>query len=320
MINNFSINKKTNSKSQPVSIIIPCFNRARFLPNLINNLLSLNYNRYEIIIINDGSTDNTTEILKNLPIKTISVKNQIGSAKARNLGIMKAKFNIIALTDSDCYVSKNWLKDLVPYLEEYDLVGGKVVFYDEVENKLNPMIQKEEIIQKDSPINFLNTSNMLFRRDLWKNIGGFSNYRLEDVDFSWKALKKGKRLIYVPKGLVIHHGIRKPLENIKKYFQYGKSYSEIAFIQKINLSFKSEPIIDRKSISILFIIILISLLGIFILEFLNSISIFLIIIILSSLFIYINIYFLKKVKIFYALYKLSIIFSIIIFTIIFKLK
>jgi len=233
---------------------------------------------------------------------------------------MKAKFNIIALTDSDCYVSKNWLKDLVPYLEEYDLVGGKVVFYDEVENKLNPMIQKEEIIQKDSPINFLNTSNMLFRRDLWKNIGGFSNYRLEDVDFSWKALKKGKRLIYVPKGLVIHHGIRKPLENIKKYFQYGKSYSEIAFIQKINLSFKSEPIIDRKSISILFIIILISLLGIFILEFLNSISIFLIIIILSSLFIYINIYFLKKVKIFYALYKLSIIFSIIIFTIIFKLK
>lgn len=313
------------SSSKPVSIVIPSYNRAEFLPRLINNLLELNYKDYEIIIVDDGSTDRTKEILKDFPIKVISIKKSIGSAKARNIGIKNASHETIALTDSDCYQSKNWLRDLVPYLSKYDIVGGKVIYYDKAEAKLNPMIRDTEVIHVESSVNFLNTSNMLFRKNIWKKIGGFSSYHLEDVDYSWRALKKNLKLIYVSKGTVIHHGNRTFFKNIKKYFQYGKSYSTISFIHKMSFSFKSEPIFNPKLLSVFFRIgslALIGLLSSFILNF------FIQTLLVTPLFMLgfiplltlISILILKEICILYIFFKITIFFSIVCFTIIFKLK
>ena len=101
----------TESILKPISIVIPIKNRAHYLPNLIKNLINLNYPEYEIIFINDCSTDNTMELMKQFPVKSISLEKSVGSAEARNIGIKEAKNEIIALTDSDCFVSRNW-----PYL------------------------------------------------------------------------------------------------------------------------------------------------------------------------------------------------------------
>ncbi|MEJ2295153.1 MAG: glycosyltransferase, partial [Candidatus Lokiarchaeota archaeon] len=297
--------------SNPVSIVIPSYNRAKFLPSLIKNLLELNYKDYEIIIVDDGSIDRTKEILKDFPIKVISINKSIGSAEARNIGIQHARYDLIAVTDSDCYVSKNWLRDLVPYLNEYDMVGGKIVYSDKAEAKLNPSIKDIELICLDSPVNFLNTSNMIFRKEVWKELDGFSSYRLEDVDYSWRALKKGLKLIYVPKGLVIHYGRRSIFKNIKKYFQYGKSYSIISFIQKMSFSYKSEPIFTPKLLSGFIKIILFSLTGLFSSLVLNffiqsilTIPLFMIAFIPSLAII--SFLILKEVFILYILFKITI--------------
>ncbi|MFX1502703.1 MAG: glycosyltransferase, partial [Promethearchaeota archaeon] len=206
------------STLNPVSIVVPIKNRSSLLINLIKNLSNLDYPNYEIIIVDDCSNDNTKEILKNSSVKSIILEESVGSAQARNMGIKEAKNDIIALTDSDCFVSKKWLRDLVPYLKKYDAVGGKVKFYDNLENRFNPFNAKKEIVlTKNSSINFLNTSNMIFKKEIWKSSGGFSNFRIEDLEFSWRLMKKGYKLIYSPKGLVIHHGKRTHFQNVLKY-------------------------------------------------------------------------------------------------------
>ena len=311
---------------EPVSIVVPIKNRGYLLPNLIKNLSNLNYSGYEIIIVDDCSTDNTKDILKKYPIKSISLNKSVGSAEARNIGIKEAKNKIIALTDSDCFVSRNWLNDLVPYLNKYDVVGGKVVYRNKAETKLNPFNRKNEaIIKKESSINFLNSCNMIFKKDSWHSIGGFLNFRIEDLEFSWRLLKKGFKLIYVPKGSVLHHHNRTPLQNIKKYFQYGKEYSKVASVHKMGLSFKTEPIFSGKSILDYLLLItfpFLLLLGLIIFNFiilnvivnvsLDTLSLF--------IFIYINFRLIRKIDILYRLYKICILFSIANFTLIYMLK
>ena len=314
-----------DSIQKPVSIIIPIKNRVNYVPDLIQNLLNLNYPEFEIIIVDDCSTDNTKNLLKQYPVRIISLEKSVGSAKARNIGIKEAKNDIIALTDSDCFVSRNWLKDLVPLLNIYDVVGGKVVFYDDIEKKLNPSISNETVISKNSPVNFLNTSSMVFKKDLWNQTSGFLNYRLEDVDFSWRLLKNSYKLYYVSKGLVIHHGTRTPIQNIKKYLQYGKSYSKLSFLHKMKLNNKSEQIFDRKSIWNYTKLIL-YLIGFYIALFITHLTIssliFSISFLIISIFLFTYLVFriMKQIDILYRLYKLSIFLSIVIYTLIYMLK
>jgi len=311
---------------EPISIVIPVKNRGKLLPDLIKNLKNLNYPHYEIIIVDDGSTDNTKDLLKKYKIKAILLKKSVGSAKARNIGIKLAKYKVIALTDSDCFVSKNWLISLVPFLNKFDIVGGKVLFCDKSERRLNPFNQNYEvIIDKESSINFLNTSNMLFKKKVWNLTGGFLNYRIEDLEFSWRSLKKGFKLIYVPKGLVIHYGTRNPFQNIKKYFQYGKAYSEIVSIHKMEFIYKSQPIFNSKSVRDYVPIIIYShilFLTFFIGSFFlfNKIFGFSLLNVVSFLFIYLLFRFIIKIDIIYKLYKFSISFSIIFYTLIYVLK
>ncbi len=316
----------TISTLNPVSIVVPIKNRGDLLPNLMKNLSNLDYSDYEIIIVDDCSTDNTKDLLKQYPIKSILLENSVGSAEARNIGIREAKNQIIALTDSDCFVSRNWLKNLVPYLGSYDVVGGRVIFCDDTEKKFNPFNAKEEtVLKKDSTINFLNTSNMLFKKETWKLSGGFLSYRIEDLEYSWRLLKKGFKLIYSPKGLVIHHGNRSPIQNIKKYFQYGKSYSKIAFIHKMSFAFKTDRILDKGSIihylrliSLPFLLLMTSILFGFVIIniYLNVSASFLSMIICFYLLFRL----IRRIDILFKIYKMTIIFVIVNYSLIYMLK
>ncbi len=314
------------STLNPVSIIVPIKNRCNLLPNLIKNLSNLDYPEYEIIIVDDCSMDNTKELLKSYPVKSITLEKSVGSAEARNIGIKEAKNDIIALTDSDCLVSKNWLRNLVPYLNSYDVVGGKVIFSDDTEKKLNPFNTKNEtVLTKESSINFLNTSNMIFKKEIWKFSGGFLNYRIEDLEFSWRLLKKGFKLVYSPKGLVIHHGNRTPLQNIIKYLQYGKSYSKITFIHKMNFSFKTDRILDINAIfdylqliSLPFLFLLASILFSFmIINVLLNISVNILSIFLC---IFLTFRLIRRIDILFKIYKFTIIFGIVNYSLIYMLK
>ena len=223
-----------------ISIIIPIKNRKNMVPRIVKSLLDVDYPKVEIIIVDDASNDGTPEMISNYPVNLIKLSHSIGSAKARNIGIQNAQYQIIALTDSDCIVSRNWLRELSPFLNKYDIIGGFVQFRDYAEHRLTPQSQitTNTEIQLNSDINFINTSNMLFKKSIWQSLAGFRNYKLEDVDFSWRALKKGLRVCYIPKGIVFHDNPIHFIHKFNRLKNYGKCYAELMQIHRIKLRYQ----------------------------------------------------------------------------------
>ncbi len=224
----------------PISIIIPIKNRKNMVARLVQSLLNINYPKFEIIIVDDASSDGTSDLINTYPVKHIKLSKSMGSAKARNIGIKSAKYEIIALTDSDCMVTPTWLKELVPFIKNYDIVGGLVKFRDYAEHRITPTSHLTTLVEIkiDSDINFINTSNILFRKSVWQSLGGFKKYRLEDVDFSWRALKMGLRAYYIPRGIVLHDHPTHLIQKYKRLQQYGHCYADLIYIHNVKLRYQ----------------------------------------------------------------------------------
>lgn len=104
-----------------ISIVIPTYNRAHFIPRAINSVLSQNFEDWELIIVDDGSRDNTAEVvedfLKDKRISFCSIENS-GGAKARNVGAQKAKGEFITFLDSDDEAREDWLSSFYAFLKD----------------------------------------------------------------------------------------------------------------------------------------------------------------------------------------------------------
>ena len=98
------------------SVIIPVYNRAGHMPDLIQALLNQDY-PVEIIIVDDGSTDNTADIARRYPVTYIYQKNS-GPASARNHGVVESDGDVVAFTDSDCIPQKDWIRRLTEGFED----------------------------------------------------------------------------------------------------------------------------------------------------------------------------------------------------------
>jgi glycosyltransferase involved in cell wall biosynthesis len=91
-----------------ISVIIPAFNEEKFLGNCLFSLKNQDFNDFEIIVVDNNSRDKTSKIAKKFGVKLVSEKNQ-GAALARNRGAKEAKGEILAFTDADTILPKNWL-------------------------------------------------------------------------------------------------------------------------------------------------------------------------------------------------------------------
>ena len=101
--------------SQFVSIIVCTYNRKNFLKDCLNSILKMDFpkTQYEILIIDGGSNDGTDVMCREMPGVRFVIEGRFGLAHARNRGADLAKGNIVAYTDDDCIVDKNWLNNLV---------------------------------------------------------------------------------------------------------------------------------------------------------------------------------------------------------------
>ena len=107
-------------KTPFVSILMPAHNESRILYPVVKEMVDLNYPEYEVILINDGSSDDTSEVLKDLAIKydrvrVIDLKENCGKANALYLGLIAARGEILVGVDADSYLDKNALRYLVLY-------------------------------------------------------------------------------------------------------------------------------------------------------------------------------------------------------------
>ncbi|NDV23219.1 glycosyltransferase [Desulfovibrio sp. JC022] len=191
---------KVQAEGNPlVSFIVPCYNHAEYLRECILSLLRQDFNSFEIIIINDGSTDNTDEVATALEeefpthrIRHINQENS-GLVRSRNRGCTVAKGKYILPIDADDLIAPTFLSKTVPVLEahpELGYVSTKALFF----GHSNLIWPKNELV----PANFFATNQQtcstLFRKSMWKELGGYDERMTrgyEDWELWIRATKNG---------------------------------------------------------------------------------------------------------------------------------
>ncbi len=194
--------KHFNVQKPIVSVIIATYNRKEIISRAIESVLCQSFSDYEIIVVDDGSTDGTRDRIKELISSKVHYfyENNAGPDVARDLGIRKSKGKYIAILDSDDYwVDKDKLRKQVKFLDEnlsYVLVGGNASVVNELGQKIvediDVSISDEEIREKiliENP--FIHVTAM-YRKSTWEKVGGYGkNSRGFSEDWNlW--LKMGK--------------------------------------------------------------------------------------------------------------------------------
>jgi len=229
---------EVNENWPSVSVVVPVRNRPIDIERCMQSLRALDYppDKLEIIVVDDASTDNTAEVVRQLPIDQAICMNEWGGAAAcRNVGASVAKGEIIAYTDSDCEVTPGWLRELIPYFGEAKngIVGGRVDSfsldtaierYESVASSLYMGLEEREC-RPNSAIPFLPTANLLIRRKIWQQLGGFDPaFPIgEDVDLVWRTCEAGYKVQYVPRGAVLHKYRCRLNSFVKRKAFYGGS-------------------------------------------------------------------------------------------------
>lgn len=190
--------------SQPIfSVVIPALNEEKFLPNCLESLKRQDFKDFEIIVVDNNSTDKTSEIAKKFGAILLSEKNQ-GVAFARQKGFLKAKGKIIATTDADTILPKNWLSKIFEeFKRDENLVafGGSCHFYSGPISArlacrffLTPFLIVDKFFSGGWN---LMGCNMAIKKEAFFKIGGFNtNLKLnEDVEISSRLRKVGKVIL-----------------------------------------------------------------------------------------------------------------------------
>ncbi len=194
-----------------VSLYIPCFNADKYISFCLKAVLNQSYPVEEIIVIDDGSTDNTSDIISQFPVKIIKYIKNKGLPYVRNLAIKNAKNDFLACVDADCVPEKDWLQKLIKnFSPEVAGVGGKLVESDtnEIIDSWRSIRMKQHWGDKKSDsVPFLFGSNNVFRKKILDDVGGYKDKWLnnyEDVDISRRVNTAGYKTIYEPEALVYH--------------------------------------------------------------------------------------------------------------------
>ncbi len=225
-----SSDKPTADRETPrVSVIIVNWNGAKILPQCLASLARQTYTDFEIIIIDNGSTDGSVDQLeKHWPkIRVKRLKENLGFAKANNLGGHQARGLWLALLNNDAFPEPGWLKELVQASERYpdfSFFASHLIMADRPEYidglgdiyHISGMAWRRghgkhhqnfssEVSEVFGPC----AAAALYPRDLFLRVGGFDEdffcYH-EDVDLAFRLRLRGHRCLYVPQALVKHLG------------------------------------------------------------------------------------------------------------------
>jgi len=213
-----------------VTIVIPVHNSAATIGKAISATLIQEYpiDKLEIVVVDDGSSDNSAQIIRKFPVKYIFQPNS-GPAKARNIGWQSSRGDIICFTDSDCIPEKNWINKIIARYVS-DKIAGVGGSYDIADDKswLAKCIH-EEIIQRHLKMPELSTHlasyNFSCRKSVLKEIGGFDESfkaaSAEDNELSYRIRKKGYDLIFDKDIKVAHYHKRNLSAYLKQQFRHG---------------------------------------------------------------------------------------------------
>ena len=199
-----------------ISVIIPLYNKEKFITKTIQSVLKQTFINFELLIINDGSTDGSLKVVQSFNdnrIQIITIKNS-GVSVARNIGIKAAKHNWIALLDADDWWAPTFLEEIVEAIKlfpKYKLfTGGRSrVFKSQVKRYQHEFLPEEgktkvinyyKVISKYLPL--INSSNVVIDNSLFKTKGYFREGQInhEDQDL-WIRLCVNEEVVFINKNL-----------------------------------------------------------------------------------------------------------------------
>jgi GT2 family glycosyltransferase len=236
--NNSALPHRALPRAPFVSVIVCSYNGGSTLASCLDSLGKLNYPGYEVILVDDGSTDDTSYIAAQFPwVRYIHQSNQ-GLSQARNTGGAAAKGEVFAYTDSDCMVDPDWLYYLVGTLVsgDYAGVGGPNVT-PPAKNWIQACVAAapggpSHVLLTDVVAEHIPGCNMAFYRWAFEGVGGFdTEYRKagDDVDFCWRIQQAGWVIAFSPTALVWHYRRFTLRAFLKQQDGYGEAESLLRF-------------------------------------------------------------------------------------------
>jgi glycosyltransferase involved in cell wall biosynthesis len=215
--------RATTGEAQPpfVSVVVPVLNREDTISRCLASVLRGSYpqDRREIVVVDNGSSDHTLEVVAKHPVRLV-VERRRGLSQARNRGIDESRGEILAFTDSDCYVATDWLAGLTAGLRDDVAAGtGDVVPYlpatpvERYSARRKPHTNRWVEGQAAPWFNFMNTA---LRREVFDLIGQFDTRfpgAGEDIDFAWRFFAAGLRHVRL-EGPVVFHSQRTTVDGL----------------------------------------------------------------------------------------------------------
>ncbi len=221
-----------------VSVIVCSYNGAITLSACLDSLGKINYPHYEVVLVDDGSTDNTREIAGQFPQVRYIHQSNHGLSHARNTGAAAALGDVFAYTDSDCMADGDWLYYLISTLVtgEFAGVGGPNVT-PPAQNWIQACVAAapggpSHVLLTDTVAEHIPGCNMAFYRWAFESVGGFdAEYHKagDDVDFCWRLQQSGFVIAFSPTALVWHHRRFTLRAFFKQQEGYGEAESLLRF-------------------------------------------------------------------------------------------
>jgi len=203
-----------------VSIIIPNFNGRLLLKKNIPKIIKY-CGVHELIIVDDASTDGSVQEVKNITenIKIIQNKKNEGFAYSVNRGVEESNGDLVVLLNTDVYPEKEFLDSALPHFKDSQVFavgflqksieGSDIVLRGRGVGKFEGgfLVHDRGEVDKSSTL-WVSGGASVFRKSIWDKLGGMSTlynpFYWEDIDFSYRALKAGYKLIFEPKSVVYH--------------------------------------------------------------------------------------------------------------------
>lgn len=208
-----------------ISFIIIAYNEQQNISKVIQSVLKQEeLNHFEIIVVNDGSIDNTAGIVELLAEKHPQIilkdlKRNRGRGYARNAGLELAKGKYIAFVDADILLPSHWLKKCLEYIKTYDACGGTAVPDGDVAYVADTYALKPKVVSHTTTVT---GSNNLFRKEVFDVIKfDATKSNGEDIALGYQIANTNFKTITIPGLIVEHHETKSYIESLKWLFVSG---------------------------------------------------------------------------------------------------
>lgn len=214
-----------------ISVVIPVYNGARTVSRTIRCLLQQSLEPGEIIVVDDGSTDETQEVLRGFDGQiTLLTQPNSGPASARNRGVKAAKGDLVAFTDSDCLPDKDWLLNLWLGFDDERVAGVGGAVRSAIRGLASEYVDAVRLLDpqpdEGGEIPYLITANACFRREVLIEAGAFNEHFRkpggEEPDVCLRIRRLGYRFRFSEQALVHHHHRQTVGSLLKTIANYGE--------------------------------------------------------------------------------------------------